>query len=428
MNFPETYSQISSHQLDSIVQMLATTMEARDSLQNILDTMVNAVLVLSPDSTIQRVNQAACSLLGYSRDSLSGRPVEDFFSDDLSWKDSCLIEVECQGAIRNREAWLMNRQGQKIPVLLSASVLQSRHGGIEGYVCAALDMSEHIKLRKALQSSRESFQAIVEKSADGILILRGNGKVEYLNQSAITLLGRDEAEMIGMPFGFPVVSGNATEVDVIRKNGELGIAEMRAVGTIWNDHDALLVSLRDVTENVRLREQLRQISMEDDLTGLNNRRGFLLHAEQELRSAERLNAHLILFFMDLDGMKRINDKLGHKFGDQALIETASIMRQVFRKSDILCRLGGDEFLALSLQMGKEDRTSYILSRFEAELSRRNMQPGRVFQLSISVGSVLVSDARNCSVEDVIRDADAAMYQKKMARKCLTENGHAMEMV
>ncbi|MBF0626657.1 MAG: diguanylate cyclase [Magnetococcales bacterium] len=395
---------------------MANSMADRDALQEILDVMVNAVVVIDADGWISKVNQAACELLCHSRQALCGMNVETILAEGRLWMETNLLTVSHQGAIRNLESWLLAGNGRKIPVLLSVSALRSREGEIDGYVCAAQDISESQRLQEALHASMRSFQSIVEKSVDGILILGHEGRVEFVNHSATLLLGRDKEEMIGLPFGFPVLSGSVTELDVMRKNGELGIAEMRTVVTRWQEQEALLVSLRDVTENVRLRDQLRQLSMEDELTGLNNRRGFFLLSSQELTIIQRSNASFLLFFIDLDGMKPINDTLGHTFGDQALIETATIMRRVFRKSDILARLGGDEFLALSLCMEKNNPADNILARLEGEIARNNARPERVFRLSLSIGHVEVNKNSAQDLEQLILQADAQMYRVKMAKK------------
>ncbi|MBF0180835.1 MAG: PAS domain S-box protein [Magnetococcales bacterium] len=286
----EVFVPISDRQLDRIVTAMASAMTARDGLQEILDVMVNALIVLDGAGAIRMVNQAASELLGQERRVLSGMHVKGLLAEGEPWLEACMETVAHQGSIRNLESWLRHAIGHRIPVLLSVSALRNREGGIEGYVCAAQDISEQHRLQDALRCSMASFQSIVEKSADGILVLGEEARVAYLNESATLLLGRGAEEVLGLPFGFPVVSGNVTEVDIIRKNGDLGIAEMRTVTTRWEDRNALLVSLRDVTETVRLREQLRQLSMEDELTGLHNRRGFMLLAQQELRLIERGNA------------------------------------------------------------------------------------------------------------------------------------------
>ncbi|MBF0613476.1 MAG: sensor domain-containing diguanylate cyclase [Magnetococcales bacterium] len=414
--------RISANQLEDLVQTLAATMLNRDALRDIIDHTHNAILVVSPQGTVLHINQPACDLLKCQPHELDSRAFLQILGGNQTLFTQSLDELIYQGSIRNREVWLCNLQGQTIPVLLSASAYYpSPEEGIQGFIFSALDITEHVKLRESLSSSQKSFQAIVDKSADGLLIVDQEGRVQFANKTAENLLQRPSHEMIGLPFGYPILGDDVTEVDIIRKNGEIGVAEMRMVTTHWHTEHALLVSLRDVTENVHLREQLQQLSMEDPLTGLNNRRGFMLLAEQELKVAERTSCRISMIFIDLDGMKTINDTLGHKYGDMALLETAAVMRKVFRKSDLLARLGGDEFLVLSIHEPHEvpmDVSSHLIHRLEKEVALRNSQAGRAYSLSISMGVVAVLPG--VPLEESIQQADAAMYQAKQTKKQKTQ--------
>ena len=109
------------------------------------------------------------------------------------------------------------------------------------------------------------------------------------------------------------------------------------------DGGGLVQVVRDITERKKLEETLRNSSLKDDLTGLFNRRGLLKQAAPYFDFARRQKEKLLLLFIDLDGMKKINDEFGHNEGDNALINTATILNRSFRSSDIIARLGGDEF-------------------------------------------------------------------------------------
>ncbi|MBF0260326.1 MAG: diguanylate cyclase [Magnetococcales bacterium] len=413
----DEWTAIAVEQLHGLVTTMADAVATRDELLEILEVMANPVIVSTPEGTISKANQAACTLLGLPRDTLLGMEMARFIAEGEPWVEACMLTIDHQGSIRDQESWLLANDGRKIPVQLSVSALRTQDGKCAGYVCAARDLSNTLRVQEALRASMVGFQSIVEKSVDGILILEDDGQVGFANQTATEMLGRELTAMIGMPFGFPVMAGSVSELDVVRPNGTMGIVEMRTMQTRWQERDALLISLRDVTETIQLRDQLRQLSMEDALTGLNNRRGFFMLASQELSASERSQARFLLFFIDLDGMKSINDRLGHKFGDQALIETAGIMRRTFRKSDILARLGGDEFLAFSLRMEKDNAPAhYITARLEAEIARQNGLPGRAYALSLSIGHVEVSCQAGCDLEQRIREADAEMYRVKMAKK------------
>ncbi len=125
----------------------------------------------------------------------------------------------------------------------------------------------------------------------------------------------------------------------------------------------------DVTENVRLREQLHELSVTDELTGLANRRGFMILAEQQ-RKLVRRGHSMVLLYMDLNDFKSINDTLGHNAGDEALVETAAILRTCVRESDILARMGGDEFAALLVD-SERGFAELAPSRLQAAFERRN---------------------------------------------------------
>ena len=123
----------------------------------------------------------------------------------------------------------------------------------------------------------------------------------------------------------------------------------------------------------------------------------------------------LVVFVDLDGMKRINDELGHELGDQALTETANTMRQCFRYSDVLARLGGDEFVALAID-APEDTAAAIEARLYEKLADLNAKPGRPFELQFSVGMAPYDLSRAEMIEEVLARADSLMYEQKRARK------------
>lgn len=268
-----------------------------------------------------------------------------------------------------------------------------------------------VLLIKALQANRENFASIVEKSPDGVLVLDGEGVIRYVNPAAERLLQRARDELAGHLFGFPVIPGSVAEIDVIRKNQQPGTAEMRMMETDWHGKEAILVSLHDVSDCVCLREQLREQSLSDELTGLTNRRGFLNLAEQQRKLAARNNCELTLFFMDLDHFKQINDTLGHKAGDQALIDTAEILKRTFRESDIVARIGGDEFAVLAIN--GDDGANDLGMRLQEEITAHNRNSGRPYQLSVSCGAIHCNAAQ--PLDAMIQQADQKMYGQKQAK-------------
>jgi diguanylate cyclase (GGDEF)-like protein len=173
--------------------------------------------------------------------------------------------------------------------------------------------------------------------------------------------------------------------------------------------------LRSAVERQNAQAAVRQLAMLDELTGLLNRRGFLVLAEQQRKIARRSGRHSLLVFADLDGLKGINDGLGHDKGDLALVETAHVLKACFRESDILARLGGDEFAVLAIDAEESDAPA-IAARLERAVRRKNERVGRQFELSLSVGVVPLAAGDEAPMERALAGADAAMYEVKKARK------------
>ena len=182
---------------------------------------------------------------------------------------------------------------------------------------------------------------------------------------------------------------------------------------------AIITSL-NITEQKLLEEKLHAMSITDDLTGIFNRRGFLTMADQRVKVADRSKESLFLLYADLDNMKWINDKFGHKTGDNALRETADLLRSTFRKADIIGRLGGDEFAVLLADKPGTDGEDSVVERFEENIKFMNSPPGRTYLLSISVGVTTYDSRLPCSIEELMSRADNLMYECKKRKKEFAE--------
>lgn len=159
----------------------------------------------------------------------------------------------------------------------------------------------------------------------------------------------------------------------------------------------------------RLQVSLHSLSLIDELTGLHNRRGFVTLAGQRLKLAARQGQRSSLVFVDLDELKSINDTFGHREGDLALQSVADAFRECFRESDIVARIGGDEFCAL-LTEAPQSSQIVLQQRLSRALERRNCEPGRGYRVSVSVGTVGVRGAYD--LEQQLARADARMYREK----------------
>lgn len=162
-------------------------------------------------------------------------------------------------------------------------------------------------------------------------------------------------------------------------------------------------------------ERLRNLSLTDELTGLNNRRGFMILSNGLLKFARRANHPLCLLYIDMDSLKSINDTYGHAQGDTALTHFAHILTKTFRESDVIARMGGDEFAVLTID-ATESNLNVIQARLQSNVDTHNLEAVRGYALSFSLGIIRVDLNSTFTVEALLAQADQAMYAHKKKRK------------
>jgi len=172
-----------------------------------------------------------------------------------------------------------------------------------------------------------------------------------------------------------------------------------------------LLIRQDMLEIRSSQAALRALTRLDELTGAYNRRGFMILAEHQLRAAERTQRGALLFFIDVDRMKDINDTYGHPAGDDALADVAEILRQTFRSADIIGRMGGDEFAVMATSAPSASAEA-IADRLQQKIRDHNAKKIRPFELSLSFGIAEYDPASPCTVDDLLTSADEKMYVHK----------------
>lgn len=250
---------------------------------------------------------------------------------------------------------------------------------------------------------------------------------------ALAFLAQNSPDMIVLDLGLPDAGGveavrniqrAATDVPLVVLTGlDDEASAVQALHAGAQDYlvkgqmsTSLLVrALRYAFERHGMQMALRKESTIDELTGLCNRRGFLMLAEQHAMLAKRTGERFMVVFIDMDRLKPINDTFGHQAGDAAIVEIADALRTCFRGSDILGRLGGDEF-ALILPSIAEIGEESIRRRLDQELLARNTQPSRRYSLCVSIGIITADPQRPLSIEEMLAQADALMYEEKQERR------------
>ncbi|HEY7898616.1 MAG TPA: PAS domain S-box protein [Gemmatimonadaceae bacterium] len=301
------------------------------------------------------------------------------------------------------------------------------------------DVSDRVRAQEALRNSEARFRSALDNSLDIFTVLDtvrdSDGaiidfRIVEVNARAGAALGVDASRMIGRSFGelLPYAAnaallkslvavaetGDATETEIQPRVGPLAdkwlSCQIVALGR------GVAITARDVTDRRRTEDELRALSLVDALTGLFNRRGFEAIAAQHLKTAEHSTKSSFLFYFDMNDFKVINDTWGHAAGDEALVKMADVLRQTFRESDVIARMGGDEFVALALNCGEV--TSGVLTRLRNELSQqnaRNTLAGKGYVLATAVGIARFNPEAPRSLAALLAVADRELYEDKRLR-------------
>ncbi|MCX8109874.1 MAG: diguanylate cyclase, partial [Syntrophorhabdaceae bacterium] len=306
---------------------------------------------------------------------------------------------------------------------------------IDALVCSilwtyVLIMMINQRLNADMRVAKEQMETIFNTSPDAAMISRiSDGMIVYVNDGFIKASGFTREEVVGK---------TSLELKIWRTphDREAFVTELKQKGYI-NNFEAILqrkdgrsfpgmvsasilninniphmISVtRDITERKMMEEQLRSMSLTDELTGLYNRRGFFTLAEQQLKVVERKKKAMMLFYIDLNKMKEINDTLGHQEGDRALKDISKILQEVFRESDIIARIGGDEFAVLALETTEESEV-ILTKRLHNTLDVHNNSKGRKYRLSLSIGVAQYKPEVHVTLDQLMAHADKCMYEQK----------------
>lgn len=181
------------------------------------------------------------------------------------------------------------------------------------------------------------------------------------------------------------------------------------LGYLVNEREKLLKKVKESEA------KYRELSLYDELTKIHNRRGFFFLADQQINVVNRTKQRLLLLYIDVDDVKSINDTWGHQEGDTALIATANILRNNIRKSDIIARIAGDEFVALLVET-IETLPEIVAKRLEESCQSFNKEGSHKFKLSLSVGFAYYDPASPCSIDELLDRADRNMYDLKQRKQ------------
>ena len=297
--------------------------------------------------------------------------------------------------------------------------MSGREKGTPTVVLLIEDDPYDAELTMAVLGEIRSFRCLAERAetlSRGLdRLSRGGVDLVLLDLGLPDSLGLGTFELAYVQYpDIPIIilSGLADEEMAIKTVQE-GAQDYLVKGNF--DGNLLARAIRYAIERHRIKAELKSLSLTDELTGLYNRRGFLTLARQQIKIAHRLKKRLLLIYTDMDNLKWINDTLGHKEGDRALKEMGEIMSSTFRASDLVARMGGDEFAVLGLEEAEAD-FSKIRLRLHQKTSLSGKDSAKPYRLSFSMGFVQYDPEKPESIDDLLTRADKLMYVEKSIKK------------
>ncbi|MDO8350199.1 MAG: diguanylate cyclase [Gallionella sp.] len=395
-----------------------------ERFKSIVRTALDGFWLLDAQGYLRDVNDAACELLGYTREEILSMHIRDLEMSETPEETARHIQqiIEC-GSDRF-ETRHRCKDGSIIDVEVSTNFVASNGGCFFAFL-------RDITARKRVEEELRIKAMLLDNVNDSVFLLNRKGDICYVNQTACQARGYTSQEMLGMNvrvlknleevvslqprFDELLLRGAAIfETVHLRKDGSVLPIEINARLLESGGEKFFLSVARDITDK-KLAEEHAHLAYHDTLTGLPNRRRLVDCIEHALVQARRYQRRVALLFIDLDHFKEINDTLGHDVGDAVLIAAAQRMARCIRQDDTLARLGGDEFVVLLSEIADAGDARSVAEKTIAELALPFCLDGKSLAISGSIGISLYPE-NGTEAQALISRADMAMYQAKRAGK------------
>ena len=339
-----------------------------------------------------------------------------------SYQDNADDRVVWQLVPRTMDDVVVMTTEPLFPAWLLWSLLGGGGAALAALVLVRLNSRRHLR---TLRETDARYRQLLALSPEAVLV-HANGKILFTNPAAAEMLGlASEEALVGRPIDDfahedtrAALAGQATDDAggrAPRVRGRLrtaggGTLDVEIVSSpcVYHDQPAVVVLARDISAQLRYERDLHALALIDELTGLHNRRGFTLFAEQELARARRHGRVPVLVFADLDDLKAINDLHGHASGDAAIKLVASAFKSILREADIVARWSGDEFVAL-LSDGDQAAARQIDARLASAIAS-HAQPDLPYTVSATVGTSTLDPM--LALREALERADAELYSRK----------------
>jgi len=418
----------------------AALRESEERFRTVFDKAMDGMLLADLETKkFYTGNEMICRMLGYTLEEVKNLGVMDIHrQEDLPYVMEQLEKLLTGELDINRDIPVKRKDGTVFYADITAGPIALAR---KTYLLGIFrDITARKQAEQALQAASQRNETVLETSMDGFLTMRPDGTIGDCNKAFCEMVGYSRDELLAMKITdldavetpeeiaqhikeVMEVGGTRFETAHRRKDGTLVDLELSTTFVELPDESFFVCFARDISETKRLWQELNHQLVRDALTGVYNRRYFNETIIQEIGRADRYGHHISFIMGDIDDLKAVNDTCGHLVGDQILQGVAEVLQKSVRAADVIIRYGGDEFLVVMPETSTE-QAHVAVERFEQAFSEELAQrakdgalpPDLPADLGFSMGVACYQPDTDVAVEEVLAQADAAMYRVKQAKR------------
>ena len=408
--------------------------KARKMFTSIFNSSPEAALYHDKQGRILNINPRFTELFGYTPEEMIGKKIDEgMIYPAGKIEEGNILTQKALNGFSDYETIGKKKNGTLISVIIStAPVIIDKK--VQGTIGLYKDITERKKVEETLQKSQQEFASLFRNNPEALVYVDEEGAILNINPRFTELFGYtlEEIKSRNIDSGIVHPSGKLKEGEKLTKKSLKGYLNFETIrkkkdGTFFPvslSISNILIDGKskggigiyiDITERKKLEKKLEKLAHFDVLTGCCSRGYGLDQLEQQIKIANRKKTTVTLFYLDIDRFKYINDAFGHKEGDMVLKEVVNLFNSTLREIDIICRIGGEEFLLIFPDSSPKD-ISLIRKRLDKNLEKLNQSLNRPYEISFSIGISIYDPLNPQPMEKLIHLADQAMYEDKSKKK------------